>query len=101
MHCTVPISLKTAIYGGEIKVPTPHGEAKIKIPEGTKSGSKFRIRGKGLYSNAHSYGDVIVSVDVDIPSAKNKSDKFDESEFVYQDVKSYDKIRKEINKRIK
>ena len=46
----IPISPVTAALGGAVSVPTPHGEAQIKVPAGTPNGKVFRLRGKGIPS---------------------------------------------------
>ena len=46
----IPISPVTAALGGTISVPTPEGEAQLKIPAGTSNGKIFRLRGKGVPS---------------------------------------------------
>jgi molecular chaperone DnaJ len=46
----IPISPVTAALGGTISVPTPEGEAQLKIPAGTANGKVFRLRGKGVPS---------------------------------------------------
>src|SRR6201995_4109109 len=49
LHCRVPISMVTAALGGEFEVPTiDKGKAKVKIPNGTQSGRRFRIASKGM-----------------------------------------------------
>ena len=48
LHCEMPISFSTAALGGEIKIPTLDGTAKIKISPETQTGSVFRLRGKGI-----------------------------------------------------
>ena len=48
LHCEMPISFSTAALGGEIKIPTLDGTAKIKISPETQTGSIFRLRGKGI-----------------------------------------------------
>lgn len=47
IYVRVPISVPEATLGAKIDVPTLYGKTKIKVPPGTKSGQKFRIRGKG------------------------------------------------------
>src|SRR5262249_15427212 len=47
LYCSVPISFSQAALGSEIMIPTLDGEHKLKVPEGTQSGTTFRIRGKG------------------------------------------------------
>ena len=73
LHCVIPISFTQAALGDEIQVPTLEGEHKLKIPEGTQSGTTLRIRGKGVpVLNGHGKGDLFVSVRVQTPSKLNK-----------------------------
>ena len=44
----VPVTLKEAVLGGKVQVPTPTGTVAIKIPPNTSSGTAFRLRGKGM-----------------------------------------------------
>ena len=44
----IPVSPVTAALGGTVSVPTPEGEAQLKIPAGTPNGKVFRLRGKGV-----------------------------------------------------
>src|SRR6267378_723252 len=49
LHCRAPISMTTAALGGEFEVPTiDGGKTRMKIPEGTQSGRRFRLQGKGM-----------------------------------------------------
>ena len=49
LHCRVPISMVTAALGGEFEVPTiDGGKTRVKVPEGTQSGRRFRLQGKGM-----------------------------------------------------
>ncbi|MBR4938915.1 MAG: molecular chaperone DnaJ, partial [Kiritimatiellae bacterium] len=50
LYVNVPVSPVTAALGGEVAVPTPEGEARLKIPAGTPNGKVFRLRGKGVVS---------------------------------------------------
>ena len=63
------VDLYTMILGGEITVKTMHSPVKIKIKEGTKPGSKIRLKNKGfpVYKNAHSHGDLYIILDAEIP----------------------------------
>ncbi|QWU05708.1 molecular chaperone DnaJ [Heyndrickxia coagulans] len=55
IYCEIPIAFTQAALGDEIEVPTLHGKVKLKIPAGTQSGTKFRLRGKGV-PNVHGHG---------------------------------------------
>lgn len=48
IYLDLPISLDEAILGAEIKVPTPKGKVSLKIPPGTSSGNKLRLKGRGV-----------------------------------------------------
>lgn len=73
LHCVVPISFAQAALGIEIIVPTLEGEHKLKIPEGTQSGTTFRIRSKGVpVLNGHGKGDLYVEVRIQTPGKLTK-----------------------------
>ncbi|MED1489043.1 molecular chaperone DnaJ [Bacillus smithii] len=55
IYCEMPLTFAQAALGDEIEVPTLHGKVKLKIPAGTQTGTKFRLRGKGA-PNVHGYG---------------------------------------------
>src|SRR5215470_13431709 len=64
LHCRVPISMVAATLGGEFEVPTiDGGETKVKVPEGTQSGRRFRLTGKGMpVLRSKQTGDMYVQV---------------------------------------
>ena len=55
IYCEMPITFAQAALGDEIEVPTLHGKVKLKIPAGTQTGTRFRLKGKGV-SNVRGYG---------------------------------------------
>lgn len=66
---TVPIKFDEAVNGADIKVPVLEGApVTIRIPAGTKSNTKFRARGKGVPKANGAHGDLIVSVDIAVPT---------------------------------
>ncbi|GAW93450.1 molecular chaperone DnaJ [Calderihabitans maritimus] len=68
IYCEVPISFAQAALGDEIEVPTLNGKAKLKIPEGTQSGTTFRLKGRGIpYVRGGGRGDQHVKVQVVTP----------------------------------
>ena len=70
------ISVTTAILGGEAEVPTIDGRVRITIEPGTQSGKVVRLRGKGLPDiKGHGRGDIIVVVDVVIPTTLTKEER--------------------------
>ena len=81
----VPITFSQAVLGDEIEVPTVDGRVSQKIPEGTQSGTRFRLRGQGIqYLNGRGRGDQYVIVEVEIPKKLTRAQRdalkaFDES----------------------
>lgn len=69
VYCEVPISFTQAALGGEIETPTLGGSVKLKIPAGTQSAKRFRLKDKGVSNvNGRSKGDQYVTVQVEVPS---------------------------------
>ena len=70
------ITYPEAALGAEIEVPTLDGKIKLTIPEGTQTGSKFRLRGKGIpYLRGGGRGDQYVFVNVTVPKTLSKAQK--------------------------
>jgi molecular chaperone DnaJ len=81
------VSFADAALGKEIKVPTVDGDVSYDVPEGTQSGTLFRLRGKGVpvvNSRNNARGDQYVNVIVDIP--KKLNDKQKEALFLYKEA---------------
>ena len=71
-----PISFAQAALGAEIDVPTLDGPVKMNIPEGTQTGTTFRLRGKGIpYLRGSGRGDQFVTVTVSVPKSLTGSQK--------------------------
>ena len=69
IHCAIPISITQAALGSEIHVPTLEGEHTLKVPEGTQSGTVFRIKSKGVpVLNGRGRGDLFVEVRTQTPN---------------------------------
>ena len=76
IHFEMPITFVQAALGDEIEVPTLDGKVKYKVPEGTQSGTVFRLREKGIPRiRGNSRGDQYVKVVVDVPKKLNESQK--------------------------
>jgi len=68
LYCDTPISFAMAAMGGEMKVPTLHGDATLKIPAGTQSGTVFKMRGKGMPElSGGAHGDLLARVLIAVP----------------------------------
>jgi molecular chaperone DnaJ len=55
IYCEMPVTFVQAALGDEVEVPTLHGKVKLKVPAGTQTGTKFRLKGKGI-PNVRGYG---------------------------------------------
>jgi molecular chaperone DnaJ len=69
LFCKVPISMPTAVLGGDIEVPTIDGKkARVSIPEGTQTGKQFRLKSKGMpVLRSSQHGDMYIQVAVETP----------------------------------
>lgn len=70
----VPITYTQAALGSTIAIPTIHGDVDLKVPAGTQTGSKLRLRGKGIHSK-RGHGDQYVTVNVKIPTSLSSDEK--------------------------
>ncbi len=77
LHCRVPISMVAAALGGTFEVPTiGDGKTQVKVPEGTQSGKRFRLHGKGMpVLRSKQTGDMYVQVVVETPQNLTKRQK--------------------------
>jgi len=73
--CEVPLPFQTAMLGGEVQVPTIHGNATLKIQAGTESGKIFRMRGKGISNARYGTGDQHIVVQIEIPQGLSGKEK--------------------------
>ena len=69
LYTTVNVPFTTAVFGGEVPVQTLDGRVICKIKEGTQSGTKLRLKGKGIVSmrNPAEHGDMYVTVQIQVP----------------------------------
>jgi molecular chaperone DnaJ len=74
IYCRVPINIAQAILGSKIRVRTLNGKVDLKIPPGTQSGAKLRLKGKGLEEDG-SKGDQYVEVVVEVPEKISEKQK--------------------------
>lgn len=76
IHFDMPITFVQAALGDEIEVPTLDGKVKYKVPEGTQTGTVFRLREKGIPRlRGNSRGDQYIKVVVDVPKKLNEKQK--------------------------
>lgn len=77
IYVTVPITVPEAALGARIEVPTIEGKAQLRVPPGTQSGQKFRLRGRGVPSlrSPEARGDQFIEVQVTLPKVVSEETK--------------------------
>jgi molecular chaperone DnaJ len=77
IHCVVPVTVPEAALGAKIEVPTIDGKALLRVPPGTQSGQKFRLRERGAPSLRAGgvRGDQYVEVKITLPKVINEETK--------------------------
>lgn len=74
--CEAPITFAQAVLGAELEIPTIDGKVKYDLPEGTQSGTTFRLKGKGIPAiNGRGRGDQYVTVYIETPRNLNREQK--------------------------
>lgn len=86
VHCTIPVSFSQAALGAEVEVPTLDGKVSVKVPTGTQSGKKMRLKGKGIQRlGGYGNGDQIMHIHVETPQKLSK-----EQEELFQKLSTFD-----------
>ena len=76
VFCEAPITFAQAVLGAELEIPTIDGKVKYTIPEGTQTGTVFRLKGKGIpVLNGRGRGDQYVTVTIETPRDLNREQK--------------------------
>ncbi|MGE0593515.1 MAG: molecular chaperone DnaJ [Vicinamibacterales bacterium] len=76
LHCDIPVSFPTMALGGEIIVPTLDGREPFTVPDGTQSGTAFRIKGRGMPDvSGRGKGDLIVTVRMVTPKKLSREQR--------------------------
>ena len=76
VFCEAPITFAQAVLGAELEIPTIDGKVKYAIPEGTQTGTVFRLKGKGIpVLNGRGRGDQYVTVTIETPRNLNREQK--------------------------
>jgi molecular chaperone DnaJ len=76
LFCEVPVNFTTLALGGEIVVPTLDGPERMKVPDGTQTGTTLRLRGKGMPDvNGRGRGDLLITVQVQTPRKLSKEQR--------------------------
>jgi len=77
IYLTVPVTATEAALGAKVEVPTIDGRAELKIPPGTQSGQKLRLREKGVPSATKDgmRGDEIIEIKITVPMPRDEKTK--------------------------
>uniref|UniRef100_UPI003734D867 DnaJ C-terminal domain-containing protein n=1 Tax=Frisingicoccus sp. TaxID=1918627 RepID=UPI003734D867 len=88
IYTTASIPFTTAVFGGEAEVSTLYGRVICRIPKGTQSGSKIRLKNKGIVSmkDASVHGDAYVTIQIQVPTSLTEAER--------QKLMEYDQLTK-------
>jgi DnaJ-class molecular chaperone len=78
IRLTLPVTLKEAVLGAKVKVPTPEGPVMLTIPKGSSSGKVLRLKGRGFTAKDGSRGDQMIQLAVDLPAGDEALQQFAE-----------------------
>src|SRR5690349_15048083 len=68
IRLNLPVTLKEAVLGAKVKVPTPEGPVMVTIPKGTSSGKVLRLKGRGFTAKDGKRGDPLIALEIEIPA---------------------------------
>jgi DnaJ-class molecular chaperone len=75
LHMQVPIALHEAGLGAKIDIETPDGPVRLRVPPGTQSGQRFRLRDRGAPAKNGQRGDLVVEVRLRLPKILDERSK--------------------------
>ncbi|MBM3808092.1 MAG: J domain-containing protein [Acidimicrobiia bacterium] len=75
LHMTVPVAIHEAGLGAKIDIETPDGQVRVRVPPGTQSGQRFRLRDRGARSRNGQRGDLVVEVRLRLPKILDERSK--------------------------
>lgn len=78
IRLNLPVTLKEAVLGAKVKVPTPEGPVMLTVPKGSSSGKILRLKGRGFTGRNGTRGDLLVSLEVELPAADAELEAFAE-----------------------
>jgi DnaJ-class molecular chaperone len=76
IRLNLPVSLKEAVLGAKVKAPTPEGAVMLTVPKGASSGKVLRLKGRGFTGKDGKRGDLLVTLNVDLPAGDAELEKF-------------------------
>ena len=78
IRLTLPVTLKEAVLGAKVKVPTPVGPVMLTVPKGSTSGKVLRLKGRGFTDKGGKRGDQLVTLEIDLPAGDAELEAFAE-----------------------
>jgi len=75
LELSVPVTLAEAALGAKVDVPTPQGEISLKIPAGSSSGKRLRLKGMGVPAADGSRGDLYAEIQIVIPESLDEESR--------------------------
>ncbi len=75
LHVRVPVTLGEAAAGAKIDLPTPHGVVSLRVPPGTSSGTKLRVKGQGVKPKNGTPGDLLAEISIVLPKSLSDADR--------------------------
>jgi molecular chaperone DnaJ len=76
LHLVVPVAVHEAALGARVEIPTIHGAARLRVPPGTQSGQRIRLRGRGMPSpRSGRRGDLVIEVRLALPRVLDERSK--------------------------
>src|SRR5206468_12457366 len=67
IRLNLPVTLKEAVLGAKVKVPTPEGPVMLTVPKGTSSGKVLRLKGRGFAAKDGVRGDQLLTFELTVP----------------------------------
>ena len=78
IRMNLPVTLKEAVLGAKVKVPTPDGPVMLTVPKGATTGKVLRIKGRGFTGKSGTRGDQLVVINIDVPAGDSELESFAE-----------------------
>ncbi|MEM7474391.1 MAG: J domain-containing protein [Planctomycetota bacterium] len=77
LELTLAVTLSEAMLGATIDIPTPNGQVALKIPAGSSSGRRLRVKGQGVQDKSGEAGDLFVELEIKLPTGLTDGDGLD------------------------
>jgi DnaJ-class molecular chaperone len=75
LHVVVPVSIREAVLGAKIDLPTPHGTISVSVPPNSSSGRLLRLKGMGIRPAGRPHGDLIAEIRIVLPAEMTEHQK--------------------------